>query len=82
MDAKECIKSRRSVRRFTDRVITHEEFEQLIDLAKMAPTWKNTQTLRYVFVQDEAKIQEIASTAMLGFEYNAKTVSQCKNLVV
>ena len=82
MDAKECIKSRRSVRRFTDRVITHEEFEQLIDLAKMAPTWKNTQTLRYVFVQDEAKIQEIASTAMLGFEYNVKTVSQCKNLVV
>ena len=40
MDAKECIKSRRSVRRFTDRVITHEEFEQLIDLAKMAPTWR------------------------------------------
>ena len=35
MDAKECIKSRRSVRRFTDRVITHEEFEQLIDLAKI-----------------------------------------------
>lgn len=82
MDAKECIKTRRSIRRFTDRVITHEEFEQIVDLAKMAPTWKNTQTLRYILIQNEETINKLAQTAMLGFEYNAKTVSQCKNLVV
>lgn len=82
METKQCIETRRSVRRFTDRVITHEEFEELIEVAKMAPTWKNTQTIRYVLVQDEAKIQEIAETGVLGFEFNAKTLSQCKNLVV
>lgn len=82
MDAKECLTTRRSVRRFTEEVISHETFEEIINVAKWAPTWKNTQTLRYMLVQDETIIKKIADEAVLGFEFNQKTLSQCKNLVL
>ena len=67
MDAIECIKGRRSVRRYTEEVITKEQFEEIVDLAKMAPTWKNTQTLRYVLIQDRNLIDRIKDEALLGF---------------
>jgi nitroreductase len=81
MDAIECIKGRRSVRRYTEEVITKEQFEEIVDLAKMAPTWKNTQTLRYVLIQDRNLIDRIKDEALLGFEHNAKTLASCNSLV-
>ncbi|MBO5426609.1 MAG: nitroreductase family protein [Lachnospiraceae bacterium] len=82
MEAIECIKTRRSVRRYTEEVISKQEIEEIIDVARMAPTWKNTQTLRYVIVQDKSIIDKIANDCLLGFEHNAKTMSQCNTLVV
>lgn len=82
MELVEGLKTRRSVRRFTEEVISHELFEEIIDVARMAPSWKNTQTLRYLLVQDEAIIKKIGEECMLGFEFNTKTLSQCKNLVL
>ena len=82
MNAIECIKGRRSVRRYTETPVTKEQFEEIVELARMAPTWKNTQTLRYVLVQDKELIARIAETALLGFEHNAKTLNSTSALVV
>lgn len=82
MNVIECIKTRRSVRRFSDELISKELFEEIIDLARMAPTWKNTQTLRYMLIQDKEIINKICEDCLLGFEHNSKTVSKCKNLVL
>lgn len=82
MELTQGLKTRRSVRRYTDEVISHALFEEIIDVAKMAPTWKNTQTLRYILVQNEELIQKICAECMLDFEHNIKTMSKCKNLVV
>ena len=82
MDAIECIKSRRSVRRYTEEVISKELMDSIIDVARMAPTWKNTQTPRYVVVQDKAIIDKIKDDCLLGFEGNIKTLAQCNTLVV
>lgn len=82
MEAIECIKSRRSVRRFTDEVISDEILMEIVDIAKMAPSWKNTQTLRYVVVRDRAIIDKIKDECVMDFEYNAKTISGCQALVV
>jgi len=82
MDTITCINTRRSVRRFTEDVISHEQFEEIIEATKMAPTWKNTQTLRYVLVQDRAVIDQIAAEGLLGFEHNAKTLASCNSLLV
>lgn len=82
MEALECIRTRRSVRRYTEDVISRETIEEIIDVARMAPTWKNTQTIRYLVVQDKGLIDKVTEECMLGFEHNSKTLSKCNNLVV
>lgn len=82
MEAIECIKTRRSVRRFTEQEVTNEVLNEIVDIARMAPTWKNTQTLRYVIVKDKDMLKKIADDCLLEFEGNIKTVSQCQALVV
>ena len=41
------IKTRRSVRKFEDKKVPHEVLEQIVEAAAFAPSWKNSQTVRY-----------------------------------
>lgn len=82
MEAIECIKTRQSIRRFTDKEVSDSDIAEIIDSARMAPSWKNTQTIRYVVVRDKEILKKIANNYLLGFEGNIKTVSQCQAMVV
>ncbi|MBQ8923709.1 MAG: nitroreductase family protein [Lachnospiraceae bacterium] len=82
MDAIECIKTRRSIRTYKDEAISRDTIREIIDVARMAPTWKNSQTLRYVVVEDKEVIKKIAQEATLGFEHNNGIISKCASLVV
>ncbi len=55
MTANECIKGRRSIRKFTDQPVSHELLSQIIETASFAPSWKNTQITRYIAVEGEKK---------------------------
>lgn len=82
MEVMECIKTRRSCRKFKEEPVKHEVLEAIIEAAAYAPSWKNTQITRYIVVEDKAKIQKIAEECVLGFEYNTKTILNCAALVV
>ena len=60
MDAVECIKTRRSIRAYKDEPVSKETIKEIIDVARMAPTWKNSQTIRYIVVEDKAVLGKIA----------------------
>jgi nitroreductase len=55
MDTITCIKTRRSVREFQDKPVTKEMVEDLVLAASFAPSWKNTQTTRYIAITGETK---------------------------
>lgn len=55
MTANECIRGRRSIRRFTDQPVSHEVLAQIVETASFAPSWKNTQITRYIAVEGEKK---------------------------
>lgn len=82
METIECIKTRRSVRKFTDRPVTKEVLTDIISAAAMSPSWKNTQTSRWNIITDRKLIEEIAADAVLGFDKNAKTIGRCTCLAV
>lgn len=65
MNTVDCIKTRRSVRKFTEEKVPHEVLEQLVELSRWAPSWKNTQIARYVAVEDEALKSRIAEEATI-----------------
>ena len=64
MTAQECIKGRRSIRKFTDQPVSHELLSQIVETASYAPSWKHTQIVRYIAVEGEtkAKLAKCTST--------------------
>lgn len=79
MNTLEAITTRRSVRRFLPDVPTREVIEKIIDAARFAPSWKNTQTARYTVV-GSAAVRERICAQMLP-DFNAATVRSAPVLV-
>ena len=82
MEALECIKTRRSIRKFKENPVDHATIEKIVEAASMSPSWKNTQIVRYHVVEDRAILNEIANLCVLNFEFNTKTISRAPQLVV
>lgn len=81
MQTIDCIKTRRSIRGFKEDKIPHELIGEIVEAASFAPSWKNTQTARYIFIEDRALIEKIADECVLGFEYNSRTMKKAPALV-
>jgi nitroreductase len=62
MELKDAILKRRSVRKFTDYEVTNGEVNELLDAARWAPSWANTQVWEFIVVRDKDIIQKIVST--------------------
>ena len=82
MEALECIKTRRSIRKFTEQPVTEDEVRQVVEAAAFAPSWKNTQIARYVLVEDRTTIDKMAEEMVLDFKLNEKTLKSCAALMV
>jgi nitroreductase len=59
MDLAETILERRSVRKFTDYYVTDEEIKELLEAARWAPSWGNTQVWQFIVVRDKNLIQKV-----------------------
>lgn len=55
MRASEAIRERRSIKRFTDRPVSREEIETLLDAATLAPNHRLTQPWRFYVLGPEAR---------------------------
>ena len=82
MLTKECIETRRSIRKFTDQKVDRETVEELVRLAGQSPSWKNTQVVRYYAVTDEALKNAIAEECTLGYEGNTRIIKGAPVLMV
>ena len=63
MDVTEAILKRRSIRKMKPAPVEREKVEKVLEAARRAPSWGNTQPWRFIVVQDKAKIQALAETA-------------------
>ncbi|HNY66885.1 MAG TPA: nitroreductase family protein [Deltaproteobacteria bacterium] len=59
MDLDEAILGRRSVRKYTDQQVTDDEIRALIEAARWAPSWANTQVWEFIVVRDRALIEQV-----------------------
>ncbi len=79
MNATECIKGRRSIRKFKSDKISHSLLESIISTSSFTPSWKNTQITRYIAIEDTSMIKKIADDFTPDF--NANIVRQVSTLV-
>ena len=82
MNAKECIESRRSIRKFKADAVSTDVLKEIVETARFAPSWKNTQIARYHVVTNQALKETIANDCVCGFTFNTKTLLQSPTIVV
>lgn len=66
MDAYECIKTRRSVRRYTKQLIDEQIIHQIIEAGISAPSGKNGQPWKFKVVTDKNLINDISGLSIYG----------------
>ena len=55
MDIFEVITGRRSIRKYKDTPVELEQIKQLLNFARLAPSWKNQQCWRFLVLTDPAR---------------------------
>jgi len=81
MEALENIRTRRSIRKFTNEPVSHETLEKIVEAASYSPSWKNTQVVRYIAIEDPALKAKIATECTTGFTYNGGTMANAPMLI-
>lgn len=80
MTAKECIKSRRSIRKYKDTAVDHALLGEIIETASYAPSWKHTQIARYIAVEGDLK-NKIAKECTEMFPHNGAIIENAPMLI-
>jgi nitroreductase len=62
MELQEAILKRRSVRKFTEDVVTDEELRQIFETVRWSPSWANTQVWEFIVVRDKVLIEKVTGT--------------------
>lgn len=60
MDIFDAIKTRRSIRRFSDKPVSDKDIEAILDAVRYSPSWANMQCWRFIVVKDRQKTQQIS----------------------
>ena len=80
MTAKECIKGRRSIRKFQDKPVPKDVLAQVVEVASFAPSWKNTQITRYIAVEGDLK-NKIATDCTTPYPKNGEHIANAPMLI-
>jgi nitroreductase len=81
MDLFQVIRDRRSIRKYRDTPVEREKIEQLLDAARLAPSWKNMQCWRFL-VLTEAEKREALLAAFPDDNPGKKALLQAPVVVV
>ncbi|MBN1376474.1 MAG: nitroreductase family protein [Dehalococcoidia bacterium] len=66
MDVLSAIRSRRSVRQYKDTPVPDDVLQKVLEAARWAPSWANTQCTRYVVIKDPATKEKLAEMLNKG----------------
>jgi nitroreductase len=66
MEALEILRTRRSVREYTDKQIPKESLEKIVDAARFAPTARNVQPWEFIVITEAATLQKLGELAENG----------------
>lgn len=79
MNAIECIKSRRSIRKYKSKPIGHSIIDSIVSAASYSPSWKNSQITRYIAIEDSSILKTIAND--FTPEFNSNIIRQVPVLI-
>lgn len=81
MTPSECIRTRRSIRHFTEQPIAHDVLADIIETASYAPSWKHTQITRYIAVENRELKNKIADECTDMYKNNGEIIKRSSMLI-
>ncbi len=78
MNTLDCIKTRRSIRKFTTDSVPRKDLEELIEIARWSPSYKNSQPWQAVVVSGEKK-KALSKTLITLLENDTENNSDLAN---
>jgi len=81
MDVMEAILSRRSIRKYKPDAVSDKDLETVLEAARWAPSWANTQCWRFVVVKDKETKAALAA-ALSGGNPAADAVANAPVVIV
>ena len=83
MEFEKVVKERRSIRRFKAEPVAKKTFEEIVEVARFAPSWKNTQIARYIVVADPEKKASLATPeCVFDFKFNLSILESATAIVL
>ncbi len=82
MDVMEAIKTRRSVRRFKPDPIPDDIMAEVLEAARWAPSWANTQCWEFIVVKDKETKERIAGEVLAQGNPAKRGVAEAPAVVV
>ena len=81
MEVLEAIKTRRSIRRYKTTPVDDKTLELVLEAARWAPSWKNTQCWRFIVIRDDNVKNEIAD-CLIKSKRDDKLVDNASTMAV
>ncbi len=75
MEVLEAIQTRRSIRHYQDRPVDERTVEMVLEAARWAPSWANTQCWRFIVVRESGIKIRLADTLRSHSEAGAKNAA-------
>jgi len=63
MDIFEALRTRRSIRKYTDEPVSDDDLRLLLEMAMLAPSARNEQPWQFVAIRDKSQLEAIAKTS-------------------
>ena len=82
MDTINCIKTRRSTRAFQEKKVDTKLIEKIVDIARFAPSWKNSQTTSYIAISNEKMKQSVIKYGFAESPRNGAIIDNAPMVVV
>lgn len=82
MDVMQAIKGRRSVRKYKPDPVSDNIVEMVLEAARWAPSWVNTQCWRFVVVRDPQMRDKLAATLKLATNRAAAAIREAPVAIV
>lgn len=82
MDFMKCVKERRSIRNFKPEEVSDTLLKEVVEAASWAPSWKNSQSVRYMAITDTGLKTKIAEDCVMNFEHNKNIILKAPMLVL
>jgi len=72
----ELMRSRRSIRHFTEQAVSRDDLNIMLEAARWAPSNHNRQPWKFTVLDDRTRIRELAEQVRLGMEIKVKSLPE------